>query len=93
VLCSSVICAVAVAVSIPMPKPQMNRASSRPGSSGQTRKTSAAKTLSTTAGAIILRRPNLSEICPARKRLTTTPAAYAAKMSVTVKALKPFRCW
>ena len=46
-----------------------------------------------TAIATMRRRPAQSDRCPARKRLPITPAAYAAKITVTMIVLKPSRAW
>ena len=82
---------MAVAVSMPMLMPEMTRAMSRPGTVGQVRNSTPATRFTATAVAAIRRRPSQSDRCPARNRLAITPAAYAAKITVTISGPNPSR--
>jgi hypothetical protein len=91
--CSSLRYAVAVAVSMPTLTPAITRPMIRPGTVGQARKATPASMLIATAISAMRRRPSQSDRWPTRNRLATTPAAYAAKITVTSSAPKWSRAW
>ena len=73
--CNSASHAVAVAVTAPIPSPLMTRPTTRPGSWGQSTRTTPARMLSTSAGTSTRLRPCQSERCPTKNRLAATATA------------------
>ena len=73
--------------------PDTNRATSRPGTDSQVRNSTPETRLTAMAAASIRRRPAQSDRCPASSRLTATPAAYTAKITVSVSEPNPSRAW
>ncbi len=90
---SSITATVAVPVKSPAENPESTRPAKSSGSPPSKRKQSALAAAHPSPASSTGRRPSTSETPPATVSTAITPAAYTAKITVTISEEKPISSW